>query len=100
MMFDGKKAWPDTPAFLRLYVDDADATFEKALKAGATMVTRVTHLSFGDRVGRVRDPLGNMWWIQTHVEDVSPEEMGKRMGEKKWIDAMRYVQDSLVLPGR
>jgi PhnB protein len=44
-----------------LFVDDADAVYQKALDAGATSVTRVTPLFFGDRVGRVRDPLGNIW---------------------------------------
>jgi hypothetical protein len=43
----------------------------------------------------VRDPLGNVWWIQTHLEDLDPEEMGKRAAEKKYLDAMQYVQQSL-----
>ncbi|MFD5477660.1 lasso peptide biosynthesis B2 protein [Streptomyces hawaiiensis] len=47
---------------------------------------------FGDRIGRVRDPLGNLWWLQTRVEDVSPEEMERRLGDPKWARAMAYVQ--------
>jgi len=92
MAFDAREAWPDTPAFLRLYVEDADAVFAQALQAGATPVTEVTHLFFGDRVGRVRDPLGNLWWIQSRVEEVSVEEMTRRMDDPVWKDAMAYVQ--------
>src|SRR5690349_10723531 len=70
MIFDARENWPETPCFMRLYVENGDAVYKRALKAGATSVTEmVTHM-FGDRVGRVRDPFGNIWWIQTHVEDV------------------------------
>ncbi len=61
MMFDAASGWPPTPGFLRLYVDDADEVHDQAAAAGGTLVTEVTHLFFGDRVGRVRDPLGNIW---------------------------------------
>jgi PhnB protein len=95
LMFDAKNEWPDTPAFLRLYVADADVVYRKALSAGATVVTEVTPLYFGDRVGRVRDPLGNIWWIQTHVEDVAPDELSKRAQKPANVDAMRRVEESL-----
>ena len=98
MMFDAKPHWPDTPAFLRLYVADGDAVFQQALRAGATPVTEMTHLFWGDRVGRVRDPFGNLWWIQTRIEDVSLEEMERRAAEKEWIDAMEYVQGAQFFP--
>jgi uncharacterized glyoxalase superfamily protein PhnB len=75
MVFDAKPEWPETPSFLRLYVSDADAVFERALVAGATAVTEVAEHSFGDRVGRVRDPWGNLWWIQSHVRDPSPMDL-------------------------
>ena len=78
MAFDTRPEWPETPGFLRLFVDDADAVYQKALDAEATSVTRVTPLFFGDRVGRVRDPLGNIWWIQTHAEDVTRRGDGAR----------------------
>ncbi|MGP4010835.1 VOC family protein [Streptomyces sp. 4N124] len=60
MPFDAPPHWPPTPAFLRLYVEDADAAHRRAVAVGGTSVTEVTHLFFGDRVGRVRDPLGNL----------------------------------------
>ena len=97
-MFDARAHWSDTPAFLRLYVADGDAVFQQALRAGATSVTEMTHLFWGDRVGRVRDPFGNLWWIQTRIEDVSLEEMERRATEKKWLDAMDYVQSAQFFP--
>ena len=95
MMFDARDGWPDTPAFLRLYVTDADTACQRALAAGATPVTTVTGLFFGDRVGRIRDPLGNIWWIQAHVEDVDPADMAQRPHDPAAGDALRYVETSL-----
>ena len=94
MMFD-IPGWPKTPAFLRLYVKDAEEAFETAVAAGATPITRVTHLAFGDRIGRVRDPYGNIYWLQTHIEDVSEEEMNRRWIDPEWAERMAYVQGAL-----
>ncbi|UUZ91489.1 VOC family protein [Paenibacillus sp. P25] len=97
MAFDAKEEWPDTPGFLRLYVEDGAVTFEKALQAGATAVTQMTELFFGERAGRVQDPLGNVWWIHERIEELDQEEMFKRAGESRYIEAMGYVQESLQL---
>ncbi|MFB4270165.1 VOC family protein [Nonomuraea sp. GTA35] len=94
MLFDSAPGWPATPAFLRLYVPDADATHRRAVEAGGTSITDVTHLYWGDRVGRVRDPFGNLWWIQARVEDVSEEEMTRRMSDPAFVKAMEYVQSA------
>jgi uncharacterized glyoxalase superfamily protein PhnB len=98
MMFDAKPDWPPTPAFLRLYVTDADAVHRHAVAAGGISVTDVTHLFFGDRVGRVRDPLGNLWWIQTRVEDVGLEEMEQRLDDPAFTQAMAYVMGAEFFP--
>ena len=95
MMFDARDGWPHTPAFLRLYVPDAGTVCRRALAAGATPVTEVTALFFGDRVGRVRDPLGNIWWIQSHDEDVDPAELARRPHDPAAAQALRYVETSL-----
>jgi len=84
------------PAFIRLYVPDARKGFAKALEAGATEVTKPTLLAFGDRVARIRDPLGNIWWLQQRVEEVSEAEMQQRWGDPRWSEPMAYVQNSLA----
>lgn len=98
MMFDAREEWPDTPAFLRLYVEDCDATYQRALDVGAGSVTRPTNMPWGDRAGRVRDPQGNLWWIMTRIEDVSPEEEARRWVQKEYIEAMQYVQSAEFFP--
>jgi PhnB protein len=60
MTFDSKEGWPDTPAFIRLYVEDCDATYQQALKAGGVSVTVPTNMPWGDRGCRVGDPFGNI----------------------------------------
>jgi uncharacterized glyoxalase superfamily protein PhnB len=98
MMFDAKPDWPPAPGFLRLYVQDADAVHRQAVAAGGTSVTEVTHLFFGDRVGRVRDPLGNLWWIQSRIEDVSPEQLQQRLSDPIFTKAMQYVAGAEFFP--
>ncbi|TDD15239.1 VOC family protein [Nonomuraea diastatica] len=100
MMFDARPDWPPTPAFLRLYVPDADAVHRRAVEAGGTSVTEVTHLFFGDRAGRVRDPFGNLYWIHTHIEDVSEEELERRLADPEFTKAMEYVQSADFFPDR
>jgi PhnB protein len=85
-----------TPGLLRLYVEDGDAVFRRAVAAGATPVTQLTELAWGDRVGRVRDPLGNIWWIQERIEEPAPDELARRFQDPKFTEAMRYVQSSLA----
>ena len=92
MLFDGDPSWPATPAFLRLYVEDARAVHHRAVRAGGVSISEVTHLAFGDLVGRVRDPFGNVWWIQTRIEEVSQEELERRFSEPVFTAAMEYMQ--------
>jgi PhnB protein len=96
MLFDSYEGWPETPGFFRLYLEDADASYRQAMRAGATSVTEVTELFWGDRVGRVRDPFGNIWWLQSRATDVPYDEMQTRMEEPTMDEAMRYVQQTLV----
>jgi len=96
MAFDAPSDLKPMPAFIRLYVPDARKGFAKALEAGATEVTKPTLLAFGDRVARIRDPLGNIWWLQQRVEEVSETEMQQRWGDPRWSEPMAYVQNSLT----
>jgi uncharacterized glyoxalase superfamily protein PhnB len=72
---------PAMPAMIHLYVEDCDATYERALAAGGTSEREPTDQFYGDRSGGVRDPGGNLWWVATHVEDVPEDEMAKRIEE-------------------
>jgi PhnB protein len=99
MLFDVlSPEWPYTPSFLRLYLPDGDAAYQRAVDAGATPLHRMTEMFWGDRVGRVRDPFGNVYWIQTRVAELSPEEIGARMGQPEFVAAMEYMQswDELI----
>lgn len=81
MLADGSDQWPARPGTIHLYVEDSDATYERALAAGATSVREPRTEFYGDRMAGVTDPAGNEWWIATHVEDVSPEEMARRSAQ-------------------
>jgi PhnB protein len=65
-------------ATLYVYVDDADARYQKALAAGATSLREPADQFYGDRHGGVKDANGITWWIATHIEDVPPEELARR----------------------
>lgn len=67
-----------SPVHMFLYVEDADAVFDRAIAAGATELMPVEDSSDGDRRGGVTDPFGHVWYIGTHVEDISREELQKR----------------------
>jgi PhnB protein len=66
------------PASLMLYVEDADTVFKRAMQAGATQVMGLADQFWGDRGGLVADPFGNRWWILTHMEDLSRQQLEER----------------------
>jgi PhnB protein len=68
-----------SPVSLMLYVDDVDKTFKQAVSSGAKSTRPVADQFYGDRVGTLTDPFGHTWSIGTHKEDVSMEEMQRRM---------------------
>lgn len=84
--------WPDmnllgparrggATASLMIYLEDVDSAYRRALDAGATQERPVENQFWGDRMGTVVDPFGHRWTLATHVEEVSPEEMERRMSE-------------------
>ena len=68
---------------IMLYTDDVDATFKKAVAAGARSNQEPTDMFWGDRMANITDPFGHPWAIATHKEDVSPDEMERRMREQQ-----------------
>ena len=66
---------------LHLYVENVDASFAQAIAAGATIKRPVEDQFYGDRSGTLADPFGHIWSISTHKEDVSMEEMQRRMAK-------------------
>jgi PhnB protein len=95
MLFDAKPGWPPTRAYLRVYVADVAAAVEQAVADGARLVTQPTTLAFGERVARIRDPQGHLWWLHERVEDVAPDELANRFADPAAQEAMAYVQSSL-----
>ena len=78
MVADVQPQWPARSNSLYVYVDDVDAAYARALKAGATSVRAPENAFYGDRTSAVTDPFGNSWGIATHVEDIPHDELVKR----------------------
>jgi PhnB protein len=68
-----------TPVSLVLYVEDVDTAFARAVEAGAKAERPVADMPFGDRMGTIADPFGHRWHLASHIEDVSQEEILRRM---------------------
>lgn len=67
-----------SPVSLMIYVEDVDAFTEKAIAEGLEVLKPVSDQFYGDRSGHFRDPFGHLWAFATHIEDISPEELGRR----------------------
>ena len=78
MGFRSPESFGGSPVSILLYVEEVDAVFNQAVAAGAKVQRPVADQFYGDRTGGVTDPFGHIWYIATHKEDVSPEEMRKR----------------------
>ena len=63
---------------LHVYVEDVDAQFAQALRAGAKPVKPVQDQFYGDRTGTLEDPFGHIWFLATHKEDIAPDEINRR----------------------
>jgi uncharacterized glyoxalase superfamily protein PhnB len=81
MLSEATDKYPPMPTMIYMYAEDCDGIYKKALEAGATSIREPTDEFYGDRSCGVIDPGGNQWWIATHVEDVSPDEMKRREEE-------------------
>ena len=79
MGYKGPKAYGGTPVSLMIYVDDVDTVYPQAIAAGGTELKPVQDQFYGDRSGTLTDPYGHVWTVATHKEDVTPEEIDKRL---------------------
>jgi len=98
MLFDSREGWAPTPSFLNLYVEDIEKTYRQSIELGATSVTNITELWFGEKVCRILDPFGNLWWINERVEEIDftkPEEIGQRAASAEGVAGIAYIQKSL-----
>ena len=74
----GPESLGGTPVMIHLYINDVDTVARRAVASGAKEIRAVQNQFYGDRSGMFADPFGHQWNISTHVEDLSPEEIGKR----------------------
>jgi PhnB protein len=98
MLFDSREVWPPTPSFLSLYVEDVEDVYQKSIKLGAKSVTDITALWFGEKVCRILDPFGNLWWINQRIEEIDftkPEEIGRIASTPEAVQGIAYIQTSL-----
>ena len=72
-----------TASALMIYVEDVDSAFKKAVANGAKVKQELQDKFYGDRNATIYDPFGHQWTIATHIEDVTPEEMQRRMSQQK-----------------
>ncbi len=77
--FKGVKDFGGTPVSLMIYVDDVDTIYPQAIAAGGTEIKPLQDQFYGDRSGTLTDPFGHVWTVATHKEDVTPEEIDKRL---------------------
>ncbi|MBI4793445.1 MAG: VOC family protein [Deltaproteobacteria bacterium] len=79
--FHNPQALGGSTIALHLYVEDADALFGQAVKAGGKVIKPMEDQFYGDRTGSLQDPYGHVWFVATHKEDLSPEEINRRAEE-------------------
>ena len=96
-LFDSRPGWGPTPGFLNLYVADVEQAYQQALALGAVSVTDITPLWFGEKVCRILDPFGNLWWLNQRIEEVdfTNPEISQRAATPEAIAGINYIQHSL-----
>ena len=83
MLADSKSNWPYTPAFIQVYVQDAQGVLDKARQAGAEVVTEVSNFYNGFRLARMKDPWGNIWWL---YEPDRNKQLAELKSDVSWHD--------------
>jgi PhnB protein len=78
---NGPEVFGGSPVMIHVYVEDVDEVAARAQKAGARFAKPVENQFYGDRGGKFTDPFGQLWWIASRKENLSPEEMKRRAAE-------------------
>jgi PhnB protein len=84
MLADSKDDWPFTPAFIQVYVQDAQATLDRATTRGAELVTKVSKFYGGFKLARFKDPFGNIWWL--YQPDPGGQKDTEQSSNTDWHD--------------
>ena len=101
MAFDAHPDWPDTPSFLSVYVGDVDESWRAPWPPWAVVITEVTTSRIvGDRARPHADPVGNIWWIQTYLEDVDEATMHELFADPGEAATMQRLQESFAVEMR
>jgi len=79
MMSEASQKYPSMPTWVYLYVGNIDESHKKAVHAGGTPLMSPTDVYYGERVSGIKDPSGNIWWISTRKENITTEEIRKRL---------------------
>lgn len=78
-----------------MYVEDLEKVYRASLQLGAISVTDITTLYFGEKVCRILDPFGNIWWLNQRIEVLEPAEIKRRAATPEAVKAIAYIQKSL-----
>lgn len=81
MLGEATEQWIAMPCILHVYVEDADKTYKRVLKAGAESLMEPADQFYGNRSAGVKDPAGNIWWLATLIEELSGEEIQRRAAD-------------------
>jgi PhnB protein len=81
MGYVGPQKLGGTPVSLMIYVEDVDKVYKRAIESGGVELKELQDQFYGDRSGTLKDPFGHIWTVATHKEDVTPEEMNKRIAK-------------------
>ncbi|MDW4498137.1 VOC family protein [Sulfitobacter sp. D35] len=87
IMFGDAQPGMERPGFVYVHVPDVDATYRKALAAGAKAIMEPEERFYGDRDGGVEDATGNLWWISTHTRDLTADEIAAGARAQEEADA-------------
>lgn len=82
MLSEGSERYPAQSTMMYIYVENCDEIYKRGIAAGGVSLREPTNEFYGDRSCGFTDPSGNQWWVATHIEDVSEEEIAKRMQNK------------------